>query len=88
MPPWVAGSSQRLVTAFSRGPGSPAHVQDRIAADAPRLRELIRHGAQVLVCGGRDMAQSVTHALELVVRPLGLDLATLKSTGRYVEDIY
>lgn len=77
-----------LVTAFSRGPGSPAHVQDRIAADAPRLRELIRHGAQVLVCGGRDMAQSVTHALELVVRPLGLDLATLKSTGRYVEDIY
>lgn len=77
-----------LVTAFSRGPGGPAHVQDRIVADAPRLRELIRHGAQVLVCGGRDMAQSVTQALEAVVHPIGLDLATLKSTGRYVEDVY
>ncbi|MEJ1157300.1 PepSY domain-containing protein [Prosthecomicrobium sp. N25] len=77
-----------LVTAFSRGPGSPAYIQDRIRADAPRLRELIRHGGQVLVCGGRDMAQAVTQALETVVRPLGLDLATLKSTGRYVEDVY
>jgi sulfite reductase (NADPH) flavoprotein alpha-component len=63
-------------------------VQDRIAADAPRLRELIRHGAQILVCGGRDMAQAVTHTLDAVVRPLGVDLATLKSSGRYVEDVY
>jgi sulfite reductase (NADPH) flavoprotein alpha-component len=75
-------------TAFSRTPDGGAYVQDRIAADAPRLRELIRHGAQVLVCGGRDMAQAVTHALDAVVRPLGLDLATLKSSGRYIEDVY
>ena len=60
----------------------------RLAADAPKLRELIRHGAQVLVCGGRDMADAVTSALGGVVRPLGLDLATLKSDGRYVEDVY
>ena len=77
-----------LNTAFSRMPDGGAYVQDRVAADAPRLRELIRHGAQVLVCGGRDMAQAVTHTLEAVVRPLGLDLATLKSNGRYVEDVY
>lgn len=77
-----------LNTAFSRTPNGGAYVQDRIAADAPRLQELIRHGAQVLVCGGRDMAQAVTHALDAVVRPLGLDLATLKSSGRYVEDVY
>ncbi len=76
-----------LTTAFSRGPDG-GYIQDRLAADAPKLRELIRHGAQVLVCGGRDMADAVTHALGGVVRPLGLDLATLKSDGRYVEDVY
>lgn len=77
-----------LNTAFSRTPDGGTYVQDRIAADAPRLRELIRHGAQVLVCGGRDMAQAVTHTLDAIVRPLGLDLAALKSSGRYVEDVY
>ena len=76
-----------LTTAFSRGPDG-GYIQDRLAADAPKLRELIRHGAQVLVCGGRDMADAVTSALGGVVRPLGLDLATLKSDGRYVEDVY
>jgi len=76
-----------LRTAFSRTP-EPAYVQDRIAADAAHLRELIRHGAQVLVCGGRDMAQAVGHALDRVLDPLGTDLATLKASGRYVEDVY
>lgn len=77
-----------LCTAFSRDPEGSTYVQDRIAADAPRLRELVRQGAQILVCGGRDMAEAVTRALEPVVRPLGLDLSTLKSSGRYVEDVY
>jgi sulfite reductase (NADPH) flavoprotein alpha-component len=76
-----------LRTAFSRSPEG-GYVQDRIADDAPHLRELIRHGAQVLVCGGREMAQSVKQALEPVIRPLGLDLATLRRSGRYVEDVY
>jgi len=77
-----------LATAFSRDAEGGAYVQDRIAADAPRLRELLKQGAQILVCGGRDMAEAVTRAFEPVVRPLGLDLATLKSCGRYVEDVY
>ncbi len=77
-----------LSTAFSRAPDGRAYVQDRIAADAPRLRELVRQGAQILVCGGRDMAEAVRRALDPIVHPLGLDLATLKSHGRYVEDVY
>ncbi|MFH3479022.1 PepSY domain-containing protein [Xanthobacter variabilis] len=77
-----------LSTAFSRAPAGSAYVQDRIAADAPRLRELIRQGAQILVCGGRDMAEAVRRALDPIVHPLGLDLATLKTHGRYVEDVY
>lgn len=77
-----------LVTAFSRDPRAGAYVQDRIAADEHRFRELVRHGAQILVCGSRDMGQAVAHTLDRIVRPLGLDLATLRAGGRYVEDIY
>ncbi|MCE1235762.1 MAG: PepSY domain-containing protein [Hyphomicrobiales bacterium] len=77
-----------LVTAFSRDPRAGAYVQDRIAADEHRFRELVLHGAQILVCGSRDMGQAVAHTLDRIVRPLGLDLATLRAGGRYVEDIY
>lgn len=77
-----------LTTAFSRCPQSGAHVQDRLAADAPRLRDLVRHGAQILVCGSRDMSAAVTGTLDGILRPLGLDLATLRAGGRYVEDVY
>ncbi len=40
------------------------------------------------MCGGRDMARAVAETLEKVVGPLGLDLATLRSKGRYLEDVY
>lgn len=63
-------------------------MQDRGHRRCPRLRELVRQGAQILVCGGRDMAEAVTRALDPVVRLLGLDLPTLKSCGRRVEDVY
>ena len=77
-----------LRTAFSRCPKDAAYVQDRVADDANGLRTLIRQGAQILVCGGREMARAVGETLETVVLPLGLDLATLKATGRYLEDVY
>jgi sulfite reductase (NADPH) flavoprotein alpha-component len=76
-----------LKTAFSRVPGG-GYVQDRIAADAIELRGLIQRGAQVLVCGGRDMAAGVAQVLEAITGPIGLDLQTLKSNGRYIEDVY
>jgi sulfite reductase (NADPH) flavoprotein alpha-component len=34
------------------------------------------------------MARAVAEALDVVVRPLDLDLATLKSNGKYLEDVY
>ncbi|MCW2285993.1 sulfite reductase (NADPH) flavoprotein alpha-component [Rhodoblastus acidophilus] len=74
--------------AFSRCEGAPAYVQDRVAADAHSLRALIAEEAQILVCGGRDMAQAVRETLDRIVRPLGLDLATLRSHGRYLEDVF
>lgn len=65
-----------------------SYVQDKIAVDGEELRRLIENGAQILVCGGRDMASSVMTALNEVVAPLGMDVATLKAQGRYREDVY
>ncbi|MBS7792672.1 PepSY domain-containing protein [Roseococcus sp. SDR] len=81
------GRLARLNTTFSRVPGG-GYVQQRLAADAAALRELLQRGGQVLVCGGRDMAGGVATAFEAILQPLGLDLATLKSEGRYLEDVY
>ncbi|MCO6179103.1 PepSY domain-containing protein [Ciceribacter sp. RN22] len=74
-------------TAFSRSE-ERAYVQHKLAADADVLRHMISRGAQVMVCGGRDMAQGVVAALEKVLHPLGLDVGTLKEQGLYVEDVY
>lgn len=85
---WLADKRlTKLNTAFSRTTDR-AYVQDRIAADAEALRSLIAHGAQIMVCGGRQMAQALAKVVEEVVTPLGLDLVTLKAQGRYVEDAY
>ncbi|MCO7554036.1 PepSY domain-containing protein [Metapseudomonas otitidis] len=77
----------RLCAAFSQH-AERQHVQDRLLGDAPVLRQLLAQGAQVLVCGGRDMAQGVMHALDRVLAPLGLDVNHLKAQGRYREDVY
>lgn len=76
-----------LRPAFSREPGRH-FVQTRLLADAEALRALIAAKAQILVCGGREMAQGVGEALAHVLAPLGLTVADLKREGRYVEDVY
>lgn len=65
-----------------------SYVQDKISVDGAELRKLIQRGAQFLVCGGREMAASVMAALNEVIAPLGMDVATLKAQGRYREDVY
>jgi sulfite reductase (NADPH) flavoprotein alpha-component len=76
-----------LTTAFSRI-RDRAYVQDRVGQDAHQLRKMIQRGAQIMVCGGRDMAEGVMEQLELVLAPLGLTTVALKAEGRYVEDVY
>src|SRR5690554_8182599 len=39
-----------------------SYVQDKISLDGEELRGLIKNGAQILVCGGRNMANSVATA--------------------------
>jgi len=88
MPAWQAeGRLTRLVTAVSRG-ARPHYVQDALRGDAAQVARLIRDGARVMVCGGRDMAAGVADALAEILAPSGLSPATLKAEGRYVEDVY
>lgn len=81
------GRLTRCRTAFSRLV-QRHYVQDRVAIEANVMRDLIKSGAQVMICGGREMATSVATVVDGIVRPIGLDLAKLKAEGRYVEDVY
>jgi len=88
MPVWKAeGRLVRLVTAVSRG-AQPNYVQDALRAERAEVARLIRDGARVMVCGGRDMAAGVADALAEILAPSGLTPALLKAEGRYVEDVY
>ncbi len=85
---WQAdGRLARLTTAISRG-AKPRYVQDVLRAESAELIRLIRDGARIMVCGGRDMASGVAEALTDILAPAGLTPLTLKTEGRYAEDIY
>jgi sulfite reductase (NADPH) flavoprotein alpha-component len=85
---WQAdGRLASITTAFSRTP-TRARVQDALRRDGPRVARLITQGAQVMVCGGREMAAGVAAALTEIVAPMGLTPAMLKAEGRYAEDVY
>jgi sulfite reductase (NADPH) flavoprotein alpha-component len=77
----------RLHTAFSRCP-EPAYVQNKLLEDAVQIRNMINQDAQLLVCGGRRMADDVASTMNTILAPLSLDVATLKKASRYLEDTY
>ncbi len=81
------GRLASLQPVFSRAEGG-GYVQDRIRAEADAVRELIGNGAQILVCGSRDMANGVRAAIDECLAPLGLSSDALKQKGRYLEDAY
>ena len=76
-----------LNTAFSQSI-EKSYVQDAIKADETQLRQLIEKGAQVLVCGGRDMAIGVSQVFDSILLPLHLNVHELRAEGRYLEDVY
>jgi len=81
---------QRLAsvrTAFSRVPGG-GYVQDVLRRDAAQLRELLRSGAFVRVCGSRPMARSVAETLNEILASMQLSVQQLKAKGRYAEDVF
>jgi sulfite reductase (NADPH) flavoprotein alpha-component len=81
------GRLWRIVTACSRGQ-KPRYVQDSLRHEAVEIARLMREGARIMVCGGREMAAGVSATLADILGPMGLTPAMLKAEGRYAEDIY
>lgn len=81
------GRITKLSMAFSRGT-RPHYVQDTLKLEADRVAALVRDGASIMVCGGRDMAIGVKSVISDILEPHGISTAMLKSEGRYAEDIY
>lgn len=81
------GRLASVTMAYSRG-ATPIYVQDVLRRDAARVARLVSEGAQIMVCGGRDMAAGVASALTDILAGQGPNLATLKAEGRYAEDVY
>jgi sulfite reductase (NADPH) flavoprotein alpha-component len=81
------GRLATLVTAVSRGP-RPHYVQESLRANGAEVARLIRDGARVMVCGGREMASGVADALADILAPAGTSLAALEIEGRFAQDVF
>jgi len=67
---WQAeGRLRRIVPACSRG-RDPRYVQDGLRHEATEIVRLVREGARIMVCGGRDMAAGVSTALGDILAPM------------------
>ncbi|WAL69343.1 cytochrome P450 [Amycolatopsis cynarae] len=86
-----------LRPAFSESPvNGRRFVQDRIAAEAAEVWQLLTAGAKVYVCGdGRYMAPGVRAAFQAIRAAHGPNgpsadawLDEMITSGRYVEDVY
>ena len=85
---WLAnGVLSRTDRVYSRDGGPHRHVQQRLAAEAARLRQWVEAGAVLLVCGSRQgMASGVDAVL---AEALGeTTLQTLRQQGRLRRDVY
>lgn len=76
-----------LHTVFSRISGG-RYVQSELLADKAPISGLLSQGAQIMVCGGREMGRDVARTFETILETMGSSLADLKQEGRYCEDIY
>ena len=86
---WLGeGRLASVQAVFSRIPEGGGYVQDALRRDAECLRALVVQGALVRVCGSRAMAQGVAQALDTILAPLQLSVATLKEKERYAEDVF
>ncbi len=73
--------------AFSRF-ANRLYVQDRLRSEAELLKRLINDGAQIMVCGGPEMASGVRAAIDGIASQLGQSTTSLQQQKRYLEDVY
>lgn len=81
------GMIERLNTVFSRDGGEHRYVQDRLLAQLDTLRQWVREGATILVCGSlQGMAPAVDAVIEQALGREGKE--ALIVAGRYRRDVY
>lgn len=81
------GMIARLDTVFSRDGGEHRYVQDRLLAQLDTLRQWVRDGATILVCGSlQGMAPAVDAVIEQALGREGKE--ALIVAGRYRRDVY
>lgn len=85
---WLAsGHLQRLDLAFSRDQAEKRYVQHCLAEQSTLLRDWLKQGAAIYVCGSIDgMAPAVEAVLVETLGVAALD--SLLETGRYRRDVY
>jgi sulfite reductase (NADPH) flavoprotein alpha-component len=85
---WQAeGMIAPLDTVFSRDGGEHRYVQERLLAQLDTLRQWVRDGATILVCGSlQGMAPAVDAVIEQALGREGKE--ALIVAGRYRRDVY
>lgn len=84
----VEGTLDLLAVGFSRRPGAgKTYVQDLLRVHADRVRDLVKRGACILVCGNaRTMAPDVHAAFAELLGARALK--ELEDGGRYLQDVW
>jgi sulfite reductase (NADPH) flavoprotein alpha-component len=92
---WLeSGVLNALDVAFSRDQPEKIYVQDKIRQKAEEFIQWLENGATLYVCGARRMSEDVEKTiLDLITKSGKLEdaetyLNELKSTGRYLKDVY
>ena len=85
---WLADGTLALADlVFSRDQAQRLHVQDRLRAEAARLKEWVGQGAAIYVCGSLQGMAGGVHAV--LVDTLGAEgVDQLVDEGRYRRDVY
>lgn len=88
------GVLHTLDVAFSRDQAQKIYVQDKIRERAREFFEWLENGATLYVCGAKKMSEDVEKTILDLIKNSGSTgdaenyLNELKSSGRYLKDVY
>jgi len=88
------GVLHELDVAFSRDQSGKIYVQDKIRQRAADFFQWLENGATLYVCGAKKMSEDVEKTILELVKKSGLQedaetyLNELKTSGRYLKDVY
>jgi sulfite reductase (NADPH) flavoprotein alpha-component len=92
---WMeSGLLNLLDVAFSRDQPEKIYVQDKIKQRADEFFQWLENGATLYVCGAKKMSEDVEKTILGLIRKSGKRedaeawLSELKSSGRYLKDVY